>query len=81
MGKSAQTRSLRGRRRTLARAVLTFIAGLSAAAAALSASASATVPSPPPGAPAVESAPSSLTGLSPQLPSSVITASAARVEA
>src|SRR5579875_3606627 len=40
--------------------------------------ASATVPSPPSGAPAVESAPSSLTGLSPQLPASVIAASAAR---
>ncbi len=40
-------------------------------------SAHATTPSPPPGAPAVESAPSSLTGLSPELPGSVITASAA----
>lgn len=37
----------------------------------------ATVPSPPPGAPAVESAPSSLTGLSPQVPSDVVAASAA----
>jgi uncharacterized protein len=35
------------------------------------------VPSPPPGAPAVESAPSSLVGLSPQLPPDVISASAA----
>jgi hypothetical protein len=35
------------------------------------------VPSPPPGAPAVESAPSSLVGLSPQLPPEVIAASAA----
>jgi putative CocE/NonD family hydrolase len=37
----------------------------------------ATVPSPPPGAPAVESAPSSLTGASPELPASVLSASAA----
>lgn len=37
----------------------------------------ATTPSPPSGAPAVESAPSSLTGLSPQLPAGVVTASAA----
>jgi putative CocE/NonD family hydrolase len=37
----------------------------------------AVVPSPPPGAPAVESAPSSLVGLSPQLPPDVISASAA----
>lgn len=40
--------------------------------------AAAPIPSPPAGAPAVESAPSSLTGLDPQLPSSVITASSAR---
>jgi putative CocE/NonD family hydrolase len=40
-------------------------------------SAAATVPSPPPGAPAVESAPSSLTGLDPQLPQQVIADSAA----
>ncbi|MFZ1996866.1 MAG: CocE/NonD family hydrolase [Solirubrobacteraceae bacterium] len=37
----------------------------------------AVVPSPPPGAPAVESAPSSLVGLNPQLPPDVISASAA----
>ncbi len=37
----------------------------------------ATTPAPPPGAPAVESAPSSLTGLSPELPPDVIAASAA----
>ena len=37
----------------------------------------ATTPSPPPGAPAVESAPSTLTGLSPELPGGVIAASAA----
>ncbi len=34
-------------------------------------------PSPPPGAPAVESAPSSLVGLDPELPASVVSASAA----
>jgi putative CocE/NonD family hydrolase len=39
--------------------------------------ASAVIPPPPPGAPAVESAPSSLTGLAPQLPADVIAASAA----
>ena len=37
----------------------------------------AAVPPPPPGSPAVESAPSSLTGASPELPPSVIAASAA----
>src|ERR1700733_1104064 len=36
----------------------------------------AVVPSPPPGAPAVEAAPSSLVGLDPQLPPGVISASA-----
>jgi hypothetical protein len=40
--------------------------------------ASAVTPSPPPGAPAVESAPSSLVGLDPELPAGVIAASAAR---
>ena len=40
--------------------------------------ASAVVPSPPPGAPAVESAPSSLVGANPQLPPGVIAASAAK---
>jgi hypothetical protein len=51
---------------------------LLAAAGVWPAPAHAVVPSPPPGAPAVESAPSSLVGLSPQLPSDVIAASAAR---
>jgi uncharacterized protein len=37
----------------------------------------AVTPSPPPGAPAVESAPSSLVGLDPELPASVVSASAA----
>jgi len=48
------------------------------AALVTSAPASATTPSPPPGAPAVESAPSSLIGIDPELPSGVISASAAR---
>jgi uncharacterized protein len=51
---------------------------LACAGLALSASAGATIPSPPAGAPAVESAPSSLIGLDPTLPSSVITDSSAR---
>ncbi len=48
-----------------------------ASCAGLATDASAVTPAPPPGAPAVESAPSSLTGLNPQLPASVIAASAA----
>jgi hypothetical protein len=46
--------------------------------AALAAPASAVTPALPPGAPAVESAPSSLVGLNPQLPAAVVAASAAR---
>ncbi len=41
-------------------------------------SAAAPAPAPPPGAPAVESAPASLVGLDPQLPTSVVAASAIR---
>ncbi|HEX7354783.1 MAG TPA: CocE/NonD family hydrolase [Mycobacteriales bacterium] len=56
-------------------------AGVAAAAAAaalgVAVPALATTPAPPAGAPAVESAPSSLTGLSPQVPGSVLAASAA----
>jgi hypothetical protein len=44
----------------------------------LAASAGAATASPPPGSPAVESAPSSLVGLTPELPSGVVTASTAR---
>jgi putative CocE/NonD family hydrolase len=44
----------------------------------ISGSALAVTPSPPPGAPAVESASSSLVGLDPELPPNVIAASAAR---
>ncbi|HEV8064456.1 MAG TPA: CocE/NonD family hydrolase, partial [Acidimicrobiales bacterium] len=45
--------------------------------AGLATPAHASTPAPPPGAPAVESAPSSLTGLDPELPQSVLAASAA----
>jgi putative CocE/NonD family hydrolase len=51
---------------------------LACAYLALAASAGATTPSPAAGAPAVESAPSSLVGLDPTLPSSVIADSTAR---
>jgi uncharacterized protein len=53
--------------------------GIAAAvsAAAIAGQASATTPAPPPGSPAVESAPSSLTGASPELPPDVAAASAA----
>jgi putative CocE/NonD family hydrolase len=61
----------------LSRRALTLGAIVCAWAGVTSASALAVVPSPPPGAPAVESAPSSLVGLSPQLPPDVISASAA----
>jgi putative CocE/NonD family hydrolase len=49
----------------------------SAALAVAAGPAGAAVPPPPPGAPAVESAPPSLIGLNPQLPPSVMAASAA----
>lgn len=56
----------------------TFCAALTAALASAGViPARATVPPPPPGAPAVESAPASLTGVSPELPPDVIAASAA----
>jgi putative CocE/NonD family hydrolase len=63
--------------RRLARLATTAATLSSAAMIAWAAPAGAVVPSPVPGAPAVESAPSSLTGLSPELPSGVQTASAA----
>ena len=53
------------------------VVGLSIAVPAVALPVGASVPSPPPGAPAVEAAPSSLTGLDPELPSGVIAASAA----
>ena len=61
-----------------AAAALGTVLGVWLAGAGLSAApALAVSPSPPPGAPAVESAPSSLVGLDPQLPASVVSASAA----
>ena len=65
-------RHVRLRVRTLALGAI-----VCACAGVTSASALAVEPSPPPGAPAVESAPSSLVGLSPQLPPDVVSASAA----
>jgi putative CocE/NonD family hydrolase len=69
--------STRVRRRAPARG-LGLLAALALGGAALAAPAGATTPAPPPGSPAVESAPPSLVGTSPTLPSSVIAASAAR---
>jgi hypothetical protein len=66
-----------GRLRVRTRALATGAAAVCACAGLTAASALAVEPTPPPGAPAVESAPSSLVGLDPQLPSSVIAASAA----
>ena len=60
----------------LRRALVLTAVGLACAAAG-GTPAHAVVPAPPAGAPAVESAPSSLVGLSPELPPSVIAASAA----
>jgi hypothetical protein len=54
-----------------------FSAGLAGAGLSVVATASAVVPSPPAGAPAVESAPSSLVGLDPTLPAGVVASSAA----
>jgi hypothetical protein len=51
-------------------------AGFACAGLIVSAPALAVIPPPPPGAPAVESAPSSLVGLGPQLPPSVTHSSA-----
>jgi uncharacterized protein len=65
---------------SLRRAVATgVVVGTGLACVGLSASgpALAVTPPPPPGAPAVESAPSSLVGLDPELPASVVAASAA----
>jgi putative CocE/NonD family hydrolase len=54
------------------------VASLCVVVAAFAAPAWAVTPSPPAGAPAVESAPSSLVGLNPQLPAGVIAASSER---
>jgi uncharacterized protein len=56
---------------------LSALVGSALVVVAASLSAGATEPSPPSGAPAVESAPSSLTGLDPELPAGVAAASAA----
>jgi len=58
-------------------AVSLLVASLVAPPLAAGSQPGATSPSPPPGAPAVESAPSSMTGLDPELPRGVIAASAA----
>jgi uncharacterized protein len=61
------------------RRIVRFCVGLGVASASLGvAPALAVTPSPPAGAPAVESAPSSLVGLDPELPQPVIAASSAR---
>ena len=71
--------SRRAKKRTAAFAVAAAVSALAAAVSAVTVphSALATVPPPPPGSPAVESAPSSLTGASPELPPGVSAASAA----
>ena len=61
------------------RRIVSFCASVGLAAVGFGvAPALAVTPSPPAGAPAVESAPSSLVGLDPELPPSVIAASSAR---
>jgi putative CocE/NonD family hydrolase len=61
------------------RKIVRFCVGLGLASASLGvAPALAVTPSPPAGAPAVESAPSSLVGLDPELPQAVVAASSAR---
>lgn len=77
IGSQRAPRGTHGLSRRVARAAATAAALGGAALIAWAAPASGTVPAPVPGAPAVESAPSSLTGLSPELPSSVQAASAA----
>jgi putative CocE/NonD family hydrolase len=62
----------------VSRTVVSSCLGLALAGLLAAVPASATTPGPPPGAPAVESAPSSLVGLDPELPAAVIRASAAR---
>jgi len=68
---------LAGQRHSWRTAIFVGVAAVSASLMLSSLPAAATVPSLPPGSPAVESAPSSLVGLDPQLPQSVIAASAA----
>jgi uncharacterized protein len=77
--KSLSTMSRRAKKRTAAFGVAAAAVAIAAAVSAVTVPhpAFATVPPPPPGSPAVESAPSSLTGASPELPSGVTAASAA----
>jgi uncharacterized protein len=77
-----RVRSDQGRPRAAApapvrRRMLRMVSAAIACTAISATPAAGVVPSPPPGAPAVESAPSSLVGLNPQLPPDVIAASAA----
>ena len=72
---SCSEKPLRRLRRTLT--VISLCAASLTSAAVIAGPAAAVVPSPPPGAPAVESAPSSLVGLDPELPSGVVSSSAA----
>jgi putative CocE/NonD family hydrolase len=71
--------SRRARRMTAALGVAAAVSAVAAVVPAVTAPrpAFAAVPPPPPGSPAVESAPPSLTGASPELPPGVIAASAA----
>jgi hypothetical protein len=69
--------SLAGSRSGGRQRVLIGLAGFAIVVLAAASPAVATSPSTPPGAPAVESAPSSLMGLDPELPAGVIAASAA----
>lgn len=71
-------RTVRPPRRVPYVVIVLIVGGLGLCGAGLGAvPASAVTPSPPPGAPAVESAPSSLVGLDPELPAGVISASSA----
>lgn len=71
-------RAERGRESAWSRRLSAGVASLCALGAVFVAPAFAVTPAPPAGAPAVESAPSSLVGLNPQLPAGVIAASSAR---
>ena len=66
-----------GRESAWSRRLSAGVASLCVLGAVFVAPASAVTPAPPAGAPAVESAPSSLVGLNPQLPAGVIAASSA----
>ena len=76
-GKATAGRATAGRATAGKATAAAAAATVGALAVALAGPARATVPAPPPGAPAVESAPASLTGVSPELPPGVVAASAA----